>query len=587
VLADLAKKVVKRVTKAANDYLDKKGGQAGGNTSGGVVGGLHGPVPKQIFEALSKYGWNKIAIAGAIGNAVQESDLSPGISGGGAAGLWQWTPPTSLYAFAAKVKQPWQSVAVQAALLNQQVGRGGVARMNAQRSPADAAIWLMNNFERPYVPTENTARRVAGANSAFKQGYAEGGVIHGVRDRAMPIIAHAGEWILNQAQQHKLAAKMGTSIKTLKEMLGFSGGPFSFKGGGEVDPHAAAYLGLISKTGEFTPPTLSLDTPEFDARAIDTYNKSQDRISRMLRRHKIKIAEAIKTFLDNYQKVGGDNGIFALASQAIQDFTTSQQSMVQLAAAGVRMIGQRLRHGRAQTAVEAAETDLRATGRILADYERLQAQEVTALRAIDRRIRGLGRHPERKKTSQEYEQLLGARQDLLGKLRDADSNISQNLSDQYTKAAAVLDAQVTQRLRGTESPTADLLKHIQNGTADIAGALRTFGPTISLALAQMAQQIGQTLGNPQLIQQADNAVISALQGQQKDLQDAYNDASNRARRDPRWQTVADNYLQQLQGHYDSGCSSSGATIARRYSSNRHCCSAPTIHYRFAKSSCCR
>jgi hypothetical protein len=67
--------------------------------------------------------------------------------------------------------------------------------------------------------------------------YAKGGEVAGRLGQAVPIVAHAKEWVVNPAQQGRLATWLGTSISGLKGALGFSGGRGSYAGGGEVQPY--------------------------------------------------------------------------------------------------------------------------------------------------------------------------------------------------------------------------------------------------------------------------------------------------------------------------------------------------------------
>jgi phage-related protein len=65
------------------------------------------------------------------------------------------------------------------------------------------------------------------------QQFALGGEIDGPEGAPLPIVAHAGEWILNKGQQAKAAMMAGLGIGQLRDRLGFTGGPTSFDGGGE------------------------------------------------------------------------------------------------------------------------------------------------------------------------------------------------------------------------------------------------------------------------------------------------------------------------------------------------------------------
>ena len=63
--------------------------------------------------------------------------------------------------------------------------------------------------------------------------------------------------------------------------------------------------------------------------------------------------------------------------------------------------------------------------------------------------------------------------------------------------------------------------------------------------ADLANRIGSALGNTDIVAAAANVQISALKGQQKILEQRYNEAAAKAKKDPRWQSVADDLSQQL------------------------------------------
>jgi phage-related protein len=256
-LKDLAEAAIKKVTEAANKYGEDKAGTSTDGTVG--IGNLSGPTGHQIFQVLTRAGYNKIAAAGIIGNAYAESGLNPSAMEPGTdnGGLWGFTAhPVALSdvrAFAARMKKPWNDPGVQTAFLVSILARDYPSlkgTMNAMKDPGDAASYFMNTFERPGVPREDVRR--GGAATAFRAGYAQGGwvgdkpptpsggeyavggEIPGSAGQPIPILAHAREWVLNQTQQQKVANWIGTSRNRLKGALGFTGGPTSFAGGGEI-----------------------------------------------------------------------------------------------------------------------------------------------------------------------------------------------------------------------------------------------------------------------------------------------------------------------------------------------------------------
>lgn len=78
-----------------------------------------------------------------------------------------------------------------------------------------------------------TGRAQGGRVGGLKH-YASGGHVDGPDGQQVPIMAHAGEWVLNRRQQNMIAGIAGTTADRLKGMLGFSGGPTSFAGGGSI-----------------------------------------------------------------------------------------------------------------------------------------------------------------------------------------------------------------------------------------------------------------------------------------------------------------------------------------------------------------
>lgn len=79
-------------------------------------------------------------------------------------------------------------------------------------------------------------------------GYATGGELPGPLGTAQSIIAHGKEWILNERQKGRLSALTGMSVGKLKGALGFTGGPTSFQGGGEVEDRSFELPGFLPQT---------------------------------------------------------------------------------------------------------------------------------------------------------------------------------------------------------------------------------------------------------------------------------------------------------------------------------------------------
>lgn len=78
--------------------------------------------------------------------------------------------------------------------------------------------------------------RAMGVQIPDNLSFARGGVVPGALGSPISVIAHAGEWILNQFQQSRLASMLGMDREGLRSLLGFhgEGGAKGFAGGGEV-----------------------------------------------------------------------------------------------------------------------------------------------------------------------------------------------------------------------------------------------------------------------------------------------------------------------------------------------------------------
>lgn len=128
---------------------------------------------KEIASTLIQRGFTPVAAAGIIGNAKQESGWNPASVGDGGGGLWGFTSGAislgALQSYAHAHGADWTSAALQANFLADHVDGHTKAILNGIKNPAAAAQYFMENWERPYVPTENLANRQQGATEAYSQ----------------------------------------------------------------------------------------------------------------------------------------------------------------------------------------------------------------------------------------------------------------------------------------------------------------------------------------------------------------------------------------------------------------------------------
>ena len=121
------------------------GGRIPGYQTGGVVG--------EVNSLASAAGFNKTAIAGLLGNAMQESSLNPNAPGGG---LWQQISNFGS-GTGGTVQQQWARMLPQIAGIRN--------AMNSAGSPGAAATIFEQDFEKAGIPA--LANRIKYANEAF------------------------------------------------------------------------------------------------------------------------------------------------------------------------------------------------------------------------------------------------------------------------------------------------------------------------------------------------------------------------------------------------------------------------------------
>jgi hypothetical protein len=133
-----------------------RGGRVGGYQTGGVVG--------EVNSLASAAGFNKIAIAGLLGNAMQESSLNVNAGGGG---LWQQISNFGSGS-GGSLAQQWATMLPQIASIRNAMNRAG--------SPGAAAVIFEQSFERAGIPA--LGNRIRYANEAFA-GQLGGGITGG------------------------------------------------------------------------------------------------------------------------------------------------------------------------------------------------------------------------------------------------------------------------------------------------------------------------------------------------------------------------------------------------------------------------
>lgn len=608
-LRELARKAIEKIREAANKFLDKKAGSMDGVAGPG--GHYDGPLD-HVFPAhgLSNAGGHAQLSADQVRELAEraglppemfeaiargESTYYPGIvSGDGGIGLWQITPWA---AFPDHNSESYKYF----------IKLGGAAGM---RNPWHNALMAKFMYEHAGSQTPNTpgfpwyGTQFLGTGGFAGKQFAMGGSVPGQEGTPVPILAHAGEWVLNKMQQSKLAQMMGFGVDRLRSALGFTGGPTSFAGGGETRagvfgqemvrrvPGALrdeAILGIFDKIDKYEQKIADLreknkteeikkeqerhqkwmanldneiraaarryqraDTPEqqriIRARAGDysmpnvlprsvagvgrEINLAQQAMRKM--GHGIGIVSgAMQRYIKNLGAIVDEGGLLDQMASAIERLGSRLEERTALAMAGLRRAGGGLAGGLTRGGVRGGRVIIRRGG----DNDRARATEVNiltseiqnldhledairhrirearhTLKNVNDKIKKIRRGGVTKEEEKEYEQLMGSRNRLVDTIHEGNLAIAQNMIEQQDKVRARFEARTTALLRPS---------------------------TRNQVWQDLMGRIASAFGNVDLQNQVARNTLTNLQEQQGILARRAKEAADRAKKDPRWQSIAD------------------------------------------------
>ena len=258
-LVGFLQKIMGKTASAARKLLAKQMPTGvDGSTSFDAVPST-GDAAKAVWDFYKGKGLSDAQVAAFIGNYVQESGIRPDADqpDGPGRGIAQWSEGgrwDTLLAYARSNKKSPLSLETQLNFSWHELTgsySGALASLRKTHSIEEAAAVIAHQYEQAGVigdrvgPARAAYNRFHGSSEGGKKEFAMGGEIPGPDGAPIPILAHAREWILNPRQQAKMAMMMGTTRDKLRGLLGFSGGPSSFAGGGEVNVlHIGDSLGV-------------------------------------------------------------------------------------------------------------------------------------------------------------------------------------------------------------------------------------------------------------------------------------------------------------------------------------------------------
>ena len=246
----------------------------------------------------------------------------------------------------------------------------------------------LHHYGNPRDPYHFSARGNAEGGFVGLRKFANGGRVDGREGQPVPIVAHAGEWVVNKMQQAKIAMMAGTTTDKVKGALGFAGGPAYFKDGGVIERNPSGSIRTVNKNGSLN----VLELPEFNIQSyftsfqsafdkafkfIDRQIKTLSSSSRIERQIKAaekrierlkkgdesdkqqrtidKLEEKVKTLnekllkkdidtlLKSIRKLTADGGAFSQLADKIARQFDRATTVAQLAAVGLTKIGTKLK----------------------------------------------------------------------------------------------------------------------------------------------------------------------------------------------------------------------------------------------------
>jgi hypothetical protein len=400
------------------------------------------------------------------------------------------------------------------------------------------------------------------AAGGFVGEFAKGGQVPGDPDRPVPILAHAGEWVVNKRQQEVIARLAGTTKDHLKQALGFSGGPSGFQGGGEVRGGA-----LINQLGFLDPKAVGAQGTELRKRMenilkgiyelpTDALNSVKDITQEMQRAFRAignigrKDKDRFKQFSDNLDAFTGEGGLLDQLGAETEKLTTRLSTRTLRGAVAAIKGAVLTIDGRSQALLRSTRSETRTIEvelKNLAEVSsslygqrsgirRASRRALDNLKDVNREIRLLERKGISNDEKKEYEKLLkdrrrivSGRENLRQRLDDIDEAIAQNINDRLERQRDLFEAQTKQAVTGS--------------SVGIGGTRRRIGPELVLRALDSISSVTEAFGRQtaESIESIGQQRLAALRNQQAILAQRRDEAVRRGFTD-----IADGLQEQIE-----------------------------------------
>lgn len=436
---NIAQGILDHTRRVANKLISTAGM---GDSEHGSIPSFKGPWVSVMDQIAAKFRWN-LADWKWVVNAESGGDPTAVNKSSGAFGLGQFLGSTAReYAkFGALSKDPVQQIRAMAQYI-----------LDRYVTPSAAkAFHLAHNW------------------------YSGGGTIPGMLGAAVPIMAHAGEWVLNKGQQLRAAVLAGMSPGDLQKNLALPQGGSSAAGGTVVTP-------------TFTTPTIYQQTVGGIGDVAGDANSFLGKLS-------IKSKKFLDSFRSGFAALAGDGGLLDQMSDAFSTLTTNLAAQTKLATYRILSSGMVIQRLDAVAQANRAITDLQTAYRALVSEKGVINQ---SLREISTRITELSHGGISKDERDLYNRLVGYKRNLQTRLNTLEGQIGDNVEARYQAIESTINAQVDQAGTNAQSGTSAI---------DRARRLRTLlGSRMGGALG-----IGDPRGLATMTQMVLTTQVSSLQ----------------------------------------------------------------------------
>jgi hypothetical protein len=470
----LVQNILDRTRKSANTKIASSTNADA--ESYGTEPGKVGAGAGNIFRFFRSHGFTDEQAAAWVGNFQQESGLNPAIiqPNGEGHGLAQWGGGrfAALQAFARAHKKPWTDMGTQLAFVMYELQGSESAAyraIKAAKSIEAATNAIGSAYERYGIKGDRSGPARA-AFERFAGKFDAGGEIPGSAGEPVSILAHAREWVLNPSQQGFLASLIGTGRDTLKAMLGFTGGPLGFQGGGEVKRLTRRVARGLNPDDLLE----GVDKALADVRAVMTaVNKLGKKFTN------------IGGIIDLATKDGGllDNLRASIERQFAQAALKLRRDQFTVGAGRVVK--------RAQDDVEAAQGTLAQRRSERGDLTDERRNIQSEFDAVEKRRKGT------KKGSDRYKDLTAKMVNLQGRLDESQERVVQNTEDIFNAQEDLAKAQ--------EEATQKRLDAFQAITDSIKDRF-----TKRTAVNDLARRVATALGSPDLMAKVNENAASIV-----------------------------------------------------------------------------